>query len=204
MAELEATLLEVLERARHLGFLGPGPLRARDASAQRFVEACPASATTLCDLGSGGGLPALPLLIQKPSLSAVLIESMARRAAFLHWALAELGLERRVRVDTRRAEEVAHDPEYRSSADVVTARGFGPPAMTAEIAVALVRSGGVVLISEPPVPRRWIPYRSDDVLVSPSGSEGMMRLDVTGIVPDWMPRPSRRMRAKPLAFLAPS
>jgi 16S rRNA (guanine527-N7)-methyltransferase len=56
-----------------------------------------------------------------------------------------------------RAEEAARAPQWRGSFDVVTARSFGPPAVTAECAVGFLRIGGALLVSEPPDPHpeRW-------------------------------------------------
>ena len=100
------------------------------------------------DLGSGGGLPALPCALADPSRSWVLIESQLRRADFLVSACRRLGLTDRVEVLHARAEEVGR--ERRASADVVTARSFGPPAVVAECAAPLLKVGGRLLVSEPP------------------------------------------------------
>ena len=60
-------------------------------------------------------------------------------------------------VRTARAEDVAHEPDLREAADLVTARSFAAPAITAEIATGLVAPGGWVIVSEPPGsdPDRW-------------------------------------------------
>jgi 16S rRNA (guanine527-N7)-methyltransferase len=73
-----------------------------------------------------------------------------RRAAFLTEAVAVLGLERRVRVLAERAEVVGRDPAWRGGARVVVARGFGPPAVTAECGAPLLATGGRLVVSEPP------------------------------------------------------
>ena len=57
-----------------------------------------------------------------------------------------------------RAEEVARDPAHRGGYDLVTARSFGAPAVTAECAAPLLRVGGELLVSEPPeatTSERW-------------------------------------------------
>jgi 16S rRNA (guanine527-N7)-methyltransferase len=62
----------------------------------------------------------------------------------------------RVEVVHGRAEDVGRDPRRRQTADVVTARSFGPPAVTAECAAPLLRVGGRLLVSEPPdATDRW-------------------------------------------------
>ncbi len=71
---------------------------------------------TVVDVGSGAGLPGIPLAIKRPDLSVTLLEPLLRRANFLTEAVAELGLDERVTVVRVRAEE------HRERYDVVTAR----------------------------------------------------------------------------------
>lgn len=109
------------------------------------------------ELGSGGGLPGLPLALSFPSSSWVLIDANGRRAAFLREAVVELELQDRVRVRAERAEVTGRDGGLRGRLDVVVARGFGPPAVVAECAAPLLATGGRVVVSEPPggAPGRW-------------------------------------------------
>jgi 16S rRNA (guanine527-N7)-methyltransferase len=109
------------------------------------------------DLGSGGGLPGLVLAVADPSMRWTLLDARERSVAFLSEAVAELGLGHRVRVVLGRAEEVGRDPEHRGRYGLVVARGFGPPAVTAECAAALLEVGGHLVVSEPPGSRgeRW-------------------------------------------------
>lgn len=71
---------------------------------------------TVVDVGSGAGLPGIPLAIKRPDLSVTLLEPLLRRANFLTEVVAELGLTERVTVIRGRAEE------HRERYDVVTAR----------------------------------------------------------------------------------
>lgn len=72
--------------------------------------------STVVDVGSGAGLPGIPLALSRPDLMITLLEPLERRASFLSDAVAELGLAERVRVVRGRAED--HDGAY----DVVTCR----------------------------------------------------------------------------------
>jgi len=149
-----------LERARRLGFLGPGPIEAQITHARGFLVAEAALAMTparVADLGTGGGVPGLVLAGCWPGAHVVLVESRAKRAEHLADAVAELGWEGRVEIAHERAEQAAHDLRYREQFNVVTARGFAAPAPTAEIAAGFVRVGGVLVVSEPPEadPTRW-------------------------------------------------
>ncbi len=96
------------------------------------------------DVGSGGGLPGLPLKIALPGLVMTLIEADQAKAAFLVRACASLGL-RDVEVVARRAEEVGRDPNYRESFDVAVARALAPMRVLAELCLPLVRVGGRLL-----------------------------------------------------------
>lgn len=71
-------------------------------------------------MGSGAGLPGLPLAILRPDLHVTLLEPLLRRTRFLDDVVAELGLTDRVLVARGRAEE--HGERY----DVVTARAVAP------------------------------------------------------------------------------
>jgi 16S rRNA (guanine527-N7)-methyltransferase len=101
-------------------------------------------AEKVVDVGSGGGLPGLPLKVARPALSMTLVEADQAKAAFLVRACAALGL-RDVEVLSRRAEEVGRDPLYRESFDVAVARALAPMRVLVELCLPLVRVGGRLL-----------------------------------------------------------
>jgi 16S rRNA (guanine527-N7)-methyltransferase len=101
-------------------------------------------ASSLVDVGSGGGLPGLPLKIVVPRLEVALVESDGRKAAFLTQACARLGLAG-VRIVDRRAEEAAHDRGLREAFDVAVARALAPMPVVAELCLPFVRVGGRLL-----------------------------------------------------------
>jgi 16S rRNA (guanine527-N7)-methyltransferase len=146
------TLLEVLEEARGYGFLGPGPVVAHVEHAEGFAAAWGVGdgPGRFADLGSGGGVPGLVLALRWPGSLGSLIDANERRTGFLGEAVASLGLGERVEVVRGRAEEVARDARHRGQYDLVVARGFGPPPVTAECAAPLLRVGGRLIVSEPP------------------------------------------------------
>lgn len=112
----------------------------------------------VADLGSGGGVPALPLALAFPGWVWTLVEASVRRAAFLRDSVGALGLAPLVHVVEDRAEVVGRCVEYRGRFDMVVARSFGPPAVVAECGAPLLRVGGVMVVSEPPggSPGRWL------------------------------------------------
>jgi 16S rRNA (guanine527-N7)-methyltransferase len=97
---------------------------------------------TLVDIGSGAGLPGLVLAMLRPELTITLLEPMERRCRFLADCVTELGLAN-ASVLRGRAEDVARAGLLR--ADVATARAVAPLPRLAELAVGLVRPGGMVL-----------------------------------------------------------
>ena len=101
-------------------------------------------ARKVVDVGSGGGLPGLPLKIVRPELELTLIEADQDKAAFLVYACAQLGLEG-VEVVASRAEEAGHDPRLREAFDVAVARALAPMPVLAELCLGLVRVGGRLL-----------------------------------------------------------
>jgi 16S rRNA (guanine527-N7)-methyltransferase len=96
----------------------------------------------LVDVGSGAGLPGIPLLLARPDLRVVLVEPLARRVQWLDEVVADLGLQ--VEVEHGRAEEARVRRRW-EGADVVTARAVAPLARLAEWSLPLLRPGGVLL-----------------------------------------------------------
>ncbi|SRR6266566_2039808 len=101
-------------------------------------------AKNLVDVGSGAGLPGLPLKIVRPDLRVTLVESDQDKAAFLVRACAALGLQD-VTVLAKRAEEIGQDPGYRELFDVAVARALAPMPVLAELCLPLVKVGGRLL-----------------------------------------------------------
>jgi 16S rRNA (guanine527-N7)-methyltransferase len=143
-------LTQVLAEAQRHGWIGQGPLDEQLRHAGAFTQLLGGGPAVIFDLGSGGGLPALPCALALPETRWVLIESQQRRADHLASAVRRLDLGDRVEVLHARAEDVGRDPARRGTADAVTSRSFGPPAVVAECAAPLLRVGGRLLVSEPP------------------------------------------------------
>ena len=148
---IDASLLAVLERSRELGFLGPGPVMAHVLHARSYLHLLDETRPLrVLDLGSGGGVPGLVLAHERLDLEVTLLDGMEKRCTFLERAVDDLGLGERVEVVCGRAEEVAHRAERRRRYDAVVARSFASPAVTAECAAGFLRSGGHLIVSEPP------------------------------------------------------
>jgi 16S rRNA (guanine527-N7)-methyltransferase len=98
-----------------------------------------AEGSTVCDVGSGAGLPGLVMAVRRPDLQVTLVEPLLRRTIFLEEAVSALGLANVV-VVRGRAEEVVG-----SSYDVVTSRAVAPLDRLTKWSLPLTRSGGLFL-----------------------------------------------------------
>ncbi|WP_432544792.1 16S rRNA (guanine(527)-N(7))-methyltransferase RsmG [Kineococcus sp. SYSU DK002] len=94
--------------------------------------------SSVIDIGSGAGLPGIPLALARPDVQVRLVEPLERRYSFLREAVVELGLRDQVAVARGRAEDVRGE----FSASVVTARAVAPLATLYGWALPLVVTGG--------------------------------------------------------------
>ena len=95
------------------------------------------------DIGSGAGLPGIPMRVAEPALGLALIESNKRRCAFLRESCDSLGIGD-VDVVCTRAEEAGHDPDLRGRFDIAVARAVAPLAVLVEYALPLLAPGGLL------------------------------------------------------------
>jgi 16S rRNA (guanine527-N7)-methyltransferase len=98
-------------------------------------------AKRMADVGSGGGLPGIPIRIVKPDLTTTLVESTAKKARFLQFVVDALALDR-IEVVNSRAEDLARTQANRGAYDVVTSRAVARLSVVAEYSVPLVKVGG--------------------------------------------------------------
>ena len=144
---------EILERAYadavRLGFLGP---REQERLWERHLDDAfglaeirrPEPGERWADLGSGAGLPGLPLAVAHRATSFTLIDAQRRRVDWAAATAAELGLAN-VTVVHARLEDYGRGPA-RQSFDVATARALGPLPVVAELGLPLLKVGGNLLI----------------------------------------------------------
>ena len=103
--------------------------------------AAPAAGARVVDVGSGAGIPGIPVAVVRPDLEVVLCNSDHKRAAFLEHIATLLGLER-VSVAAVRAEELGRTPGAREGFDLALSRATAPPPVLCELCLPLLRRGG--------------------------------------------------------------
>jgi 16S rRNA (guanine527-N7)-methyltransferase len=150
---LAASDADALERAYadavRLGFLGPRELerlweRHLDDALGLASIRPPQPGERWADLGSGAGLPGLPLAVAHRSTWFTLIDAQRRRLDWVSATAAELRLANLTVVQAR-LEDYGHGPE-RQSFDVATARALAPLPVVAELGLPLLKTGGRLLV----------------------------------------------------------
>lgn len=144
------------------------------------------------DVGSGGGAPGLPLAAALPAREITLLESSARKCAFLDQWTTEFP---NLRVRRGRAEEQALE-EF----GVATAKALAPPPVAAEWCLPLVRTGGAVVLwvgptADPTAVRRVAAELAAELVASPPGFLVLRKL---GPTPPGFPRRTGVARKRPL------
>ena len=101
-------------------------------------------ARTLIDVGTGAGLPGIPLAVYAPHLTVTLLDSLNKRVRFLTEVTAAMGLQN-VRCIHARAEEAARTVEHRAAYDIVVSRAVARLPVLLEYTLPFVRVGGTLL-----------------------------------------------------------
>jgi 16S rRNA (guanine527-N7)-methyltransferase len=119
-------------------------VRAHIEDAQALLTVSWEGIRRTVDIGSGGGLPAIPLALRLGDVHFTLVEANARKCAFLMHVAGSLRLPN-VQVLLGRAEELARLPELRERFDRAISRAVAQPRVMLELALPFVRTGGDLL-----------------------------------------------------------
>ncbi|PHX77221.1 MAG: 16S rRNA (guanine(527)-N(7))-methyltransferase RsmG [Planctomycetaceae bacterium] len=105
-----------------------------------------AEAKTVIDIGSGGGLPGIPLAIVMPEVQFTLLEATGKKAAFIKETIAALGISN-ARILNDRAETAGQDHhDHRAKYDAVVARAVGKLNVLVELTVPFAREAGSIFL----------------------------------------------------------
>lgn len=125
------------------------------------------SANTI-DIGSGGGVPGIPLAIARPDLSFILLEAVGKKTIYLRRAVEHLKLGA-VTVIEDRAENLGQDPAHRNHYDLAFSRAVGSVAEVLEYSLPLLKVGGRILAMKGAKAERELGEASDALLVLGGG-----------------------------------
>lgn len=144
-----AALEAVWEPARAAGSLGSLSIEALRGHAEGYVSPRISlkPGARCVDMGTGVGVPGVLLAIQHPATTWRLLDSSARRCEIALAAVRAAGLASRVDAVHGRADDCAHEPQWRETNDLVVARLFGPPGEVAECGLPLLAAGGSLVVS---------------------------------------------------------
>lgn len=142
----------LLERNRHVNLTA---VRDPDGADRRLVDeslrllpaldAAGGPGIEAVDIGSGGGIPGVPLAIARPEIRWTLIDATGKKVAFLQDIIEPLSLDNVVLYHGR-VEDLAHEAHMRGRYHVLTARGVSSLSALLELGLPLVRRGGTLLL----------------------------------------------------------
>ncbi|MDR2860672.1 MAG: 16S rRNA (guanine(527)-N(7))-methyltransferase RsmG [Elusimicrobiota bacterium] len=98
----------------------------------------------IADLGTGSGMPGIPVKIFMPNIELTLVESITKKCKFLENVKEKLNFN--IEILNTRAEEIGHKTDYRSKYDFVLSRAVSKFSPNLEIAVPLVKVGGYFIV----------------------------------------------------------
>ena len=138
-----ADLLASYDKSNVIGTRDPGRILLDHVldSLSCFLHEPLLRAGRLADVGSGGGLPGIPISIMRTGMPTTLIESTGKKSRFLEYAVQDLTLET-VGVANARVEDVGRTQVNRGAYDVVTTRAVAKLSVVAEYCVPLLKVGG--------------------------------------------------------------
>lgn len=98
----------------------------------------------IIDVGSGAGLPGVPLKILMPTIEVVLLDSITKKTNFLRHLVDTLRLEG-IKIVTGRAEEAARKPQYREAFDAAVSRALALLPTLVELTLPFCKLGGILI-----------------------------------------------------------
>jgi 16S rRNA (guanine527-N7)-methyltransferase len=168
-------------------------------------------ASRVIDIGTGGGLPGIPVTIARPQLDLTLLESTGKKVGVLDEFIETLGLPN-CRAVQQRAEVFGQDAKHRAHYDAAVSRAIGNMSAVLEYSLPLVKEGGRVLAMKGPKVEQELDAATDALDVLGAGDLQVVdaytenfdnELVIVSIIkerptPEKYPRNASRMKQKPL------
>ena len=188
--------------------------QAREVRSKHFYDSLFAApllprGAKVCDVGSGAGLPLIPLALARPDCAFTGVDATEKKVAFINAACALLELDN-CRAVHMRAEDMCR--QNRGAFDAVTARGVAELATLAEYCLPLLREGGELIAYKGPLAEQELEEaqkalqvlggRAKNVLSYslPTGEErALVRIRKVSPTPAKYPRPGNKPRIKPIS-----
>lgn len=122
--------------------------RAEEVWVRHFLDSAYLAAhipyeSKLIDIGTGGGIPGIPLAILRNDLKITLLDSELNKIRFCEDVCNHLALD--ITAISARAEEIAHDPQYRAQFDCAVSRAMAAGNILTELAVPFLKKGGKMI-----------------------------------------------------------
>ena len=131
----------------------------------------------VADIGTGAGVPGIPLAIMRPGLRVVLVDSLRKRTVFLTEAVERLELAN-VEVVWSRAEDLGHKPDFRERFDVVLARAVASLNVLTELCLPLVKKGGAFLALKGPRAQEELAQAQAAIALLGGGGEALLEAEL--------------------------
>ncbi len=138
-------LLDYNERVNLTRITEPDEVAAKHFADSILPEELIPHGAYCIDVGTGAGFPGVPLKIVRPDIRLVLLDSLAKRVAFLQSLCHELGFSDAECVHAR-AEDAAREPRFRAAFDIALSRAVAPMNVLTELTVPFAKRGGASLM----------------------------------------------------------
>lgn len=204
LAAYGAMLLDENQRFNLTACRDASELVARHLCDAVVFAAAIRSASRIADVGSGGGLPGIPLAILLPAAHVTLVESVRKKARFLESVSALPAVAGRIAVVCERAEALGRLPAGRARFDAVVMRACAALPIGCEYGLPLVSTGGLMVAAKGPAAGAEIraAARAIDTLGAVLESSRAYRLP--GVGAEFTLVTLRKRRATPVAYPRPS
>lgn len=150
-------------------------------SAKAIMEINNIENLKVADIGTGSGMPGIPVKIVLPTIDLTLIESITKKCLFLENVNKKLNYN--IKVLNKRAEEIGQKPKYRQSFDIVLSRAVSKFSPNLEIAIPLLKIGGHFIVHK----TKNSAESPDEGLPSVKNALGRLGAELEKIIPYKLP-----------------